>query len=30
MGAFTLFDRSESRRQVGIFVKDRNDYGDHR
>jgi hypothetical protein len=30
MGAFILFDRSESRRQIAIFVKDRNNYGDHR
>src|SRR5439155_15525888 len=30
MGAFVLLDRSESRRQVAGFVKDRNDDGDHR
>src|SRR5438067_1700778 len=30
VGAFVLLDRSESRRQVAGFVKDRNDDGDHR
>ena len=30
MGAFVLLDRGESRRQVAAFVKDRNNYGDHR
>jgi hypothetical protein len=30
MGSCPLFDRSESRRHVATFVKDGNDYGDHR